>query len=252
MASPIERDLLAASVLPPVAGDAMKLGPRPVTAFLALRGTLYEGELMVVGRAVNEWHYPVRLADLKETGAITWYANAILRASTETDTCPMAWIAKSWGDREAKYDPRRSAFWRVIRELASNVPQAGASAEAWPSTLVWSNLYKVAPANGGNPGTRLQKLQFGGCVELLRMELINYQPRHVVFLTGLDWAGPFIEAIGTEAFEQVGRAHVQAAGRFPGRFGGSRFVVAKHPRGKNEAQWLQEVLQALHRAKQDS
>jgi len=164
----------------------------------------------------------------------------------------MSWVTKRWGPQKDKaYNTRRSAFWRVIRAVVYRLKIADAddNETPWSSHLVWSNLYKIAPCDGGNPNSTLRKAQLDGCVKLLQWELKHYQPRRVLFLTGW-WADqfPFLN----EAWKDQPKPKVQSSVEDVGQLDcGSHkaiCVVAGHPQGKNETNWVNEGVNALGRA----
>ena len=66
------------------------------------------------------------------------------------------------------------------------------SSNDWSSHLVWSNLYKLSPRDGGNPSGRLQNIQLDGCRALFNLEVETYRPGRLLLLTGWDWAEPFL------------------------------------------------------------
>ena len=122
---------------------------------------------------------------------------------------------------------------------------AGAEKNDWPSHLVWSNLYKLSPASRGNPGDRVADIQLNGCRDLLELERKTYRPARLLFLTGQDWARPFLDKmVATD--EMDGQfEYVQRAGSLSGDCQ-ARFVVARHPQGKPQEALTKEVLQAFH------
>ena len=79
--------------------------------------------------------------------------------------CPMAWVTERWGATNC-YNTKKSAFWRVIKQVTQSL-MADANCKDWSSRLVWSNLYKVSPGKGGNPGPTLCNVQLCGCKEVL-------------------------------------------------------------------------------------
>lgn len=241
MASPAERLILERRILPAIGSDARRLGARPLTGFLGVKGASYAGELLVIGRAVNEWSLPVVPGELADERTRRAYAASVERMVQGTGSCPMAWVIENWGNPRAPYDPNRSAFWRVVRGVAMHKGGEGAQ---WPSGLAWTNLYKVTSAAGGNPGGLLKRLQFNGCVELLQLELAERRPRVALFITGLDWAEPFIKALGGKWTRPEGE-YVEATGRVEDGPCAGSFVVAKHPRGRSEAVWVEEVRKAI-------
>jgi hypothetical protein len=207
----------------------------PLVPFWPLVGSAYDGELLVVGRSVNGWvrdWTPRQLADPARRAS----AVAEMRADAEpADGCRMAWVADLWGARSG-YNTARSAFWRVQRRLAVGGP--GADGRAWPSALAWTNLYKVSPAAGWNPGADLERAQRPHAVGLLRRELDELAPRRVLALTG-GWIGPFADGLGLRAEGRPGL--VEAVGTIAGR----PCVVAKHPMGKPEGRLADEVAAAF-------
>jgi hypothetical protein len=206
-------------------------------------GRSYDGGLMVVGRAVNGWIKGILPDDLSRASEVTRYAQLVQDSVNGDGRCPMLWVTDGWGATEG-YSTKRSAFWRAIRRVVKGLGLEDVQQASWPSHLVWSNLYKVSPADGGNPSKLLREVQFPGCAKLLNLELRTYQPDRVLFLTGVDWADPFLEEAklqkgeGYQYVERVGDVH------------GARFVIAVHPQGKFEAVWAHEVVTAFDRQQQ--
>jgi hypothetical protein len=128
-----------------------------------------------------------------------------------------------------------------------NLPDLGE--QTWSSRLIWSNLYKIAPAIGGNPNSRLKSLQFRLCLNLLDVEIRTFRPKNIVFATG-DWANTFVNDNPTfQSLNWEASSLVRSCGDFfvdGERIG--RFVVADHPQGKEETIWVNSVLGALQRS----
>ena len=123
------------------------------------------------------------------------------------------------------------------------------SASLWATRVAWSNLYKVAPANGGNPNSDLKDSQFDPCLELIQSELTTYNPRAVVFLTenpgGEPWFQPFREKLEWTDFKSERETLVVGSGRI--RVNGTDYfaVIAEHPQGRPEeelATLISEIL----------
>ncbi len=158
----------------------------------------------------------------------------------------MTWVTDRWSNSSSDYNIKRSAFWRVIRAVVSESGIANVAEGSWPSHLVWSNLYKVAPADGGNPGSKLCDIQFSGCLSLIEMELSTYRPSHFLLLTGLGWAEPFLRHI-SPGFRRVSNSYVEAIGQCSLDSGiVTRVIVAVHPQGKGDSRWVKEVMEALY------
>ena len=230
-----------------------------VTGFMAMKGRLYNRELMVVGRAVNGWTRRSWTPEaLASDEAVHEFVSVVQQSVTAPESCPMQWVSKAWGSRalnwpsnwacvgNQEYNTRRSAFWRVIRNLVDELGLADINNDSWPSHLVWSNLYKVSPAAGRNPPARMRSLQVDKCVSLLKLELEIYKPKRLLLLTGKDWAAPFLQQTVANMNVVQGSRLVHADGTLTvGADDTCAIVVAAHPERKPEATWVREVLQSF-------
>jgi len=189
---------------------------------------------------LNGWENTITPDQLCERSELERYAALVQVDVSGKGKCPMRWVEECWGTG-FKYSTKRSAFWRGVRNVVQGLGLADVSKPGWASHLVWSNLYKVSLAGGGNPSQVLKEIQLPGCAELLDLEFRTYQPSRVLFLTGDDWATPFMEAAALQ--EHLGRTYVKRAGTVRG----TRFVVVVHPQGKPGAAWAREVIDAFER-----
>ena len=238
-------------------GDDVNLRPTryrvPLTGFLAVKGNNYPldgGGLMVVGRSLNGWPPHINPNDLNDIKLRHQFVDEVHQESTGEDgNCPMSWVTDQWGgDRNSS--TRRSAFWRVIKEVVIRLEVENFDENIWSSYLVWSNLYKVSPRSEGNLSETLCKAQKSGCIELLRVEFETYRPERLLFLTGYGWARPFLEAF-TMNYSQMPEEINQ---RFVEKFGQltlpneqmCKIVIAHHPQGKGDDPWIENVMQAFH------
>ena len=239
MASERERRILEKEILRPIGQAADELPKGKIVGFMAVKGNLYNRELMVVGRAVNGWTDDTILpSQLAEPDECRRYSEVVKRNSSgDANDCPMKWVQDYWQNPKG-YNTRRSAFWRVILEVMEGLEIASEN-DPWSSYLVWSNLYKVAPAKGGNPGNRLCDRQLDGCILLFETELDIYQPSRLLLLAGWDWAGAFV----TNYCQMRHNAgFVEATGQREE----TSIVVAKHPQRKREGEWVENVLDAFN------
>lgn len=229
-----------------------------VTGFMAMQGKYYNRQLMVVGRAVNGWTKKTWTPEsLASDENVQEFVACVLRSVTASESCPMQWVSKAWGNRTTErpsnwvyhgnqeYDSQKSAFWRVIRNVVGKLELADVGDDAWPSCLIWSNLYKISPATGGNPTGKLASLQRDNCISLLETELRVYKPRRMLFLTGYDLASPFLKQLAPNVTSVRG-SYVQAIGTSAVDVNDAcTVVVAKHPQTKLELSWVKEVFQAF-------
>ena len=152
----------------------------------------------------------------------------------------MLWVTDCWKASRG-CNTKKSAFWRVARATVDQLGIADVSTKSWPSTLCWSNLYKVAPFAGGNPSTSLAKAQLEKCIQILRIEVSDWKPRRLLFLTGYSWARPFLEDLGWERPNDDQFGALEAVGHLPS---GARIAVAPHPQGKREDRLVSAIVEA--------
>lgn len=206
-----------------------------MTPFWPLSGDRYSGELMVIGRSVNGWIDDWTAAELREPSRREAVVEAMRTDAEPADRCRMLWVTDLAGRTDNPYNTNRSAFWRVLRALMFAAHEDPADRSVWPSFLTWTNLYKVSPAAGWNPGADLQLAQRSVAIRLLQREVYEYRPKRVLALTG-SWIRPFEEDLGLEL--TWGSGLVEAIGhrsRTP-------WIVAKHPMGKPGDELVAEVL----------
>ena len=234
----LQLDILRERILHPIGNAASKLPKRELTGFMAAKGMRYEkGGFMVVGRAVNGWRNSFNPSQLNSSQEYDSVSTDIKEAVYARDICPMGWVTSQWQDNTC-YNTRKSAFWRVTREIVLSLSLAE-NIELWSSYLVWSNLYKIAPEKG-NPGERLRNVQLEGCRSLLYREIGDLQPSGLLFLTGWNrWAKDFLI---DKNIREVSGKFVEASGKLsPGPNLKICVVVAVHPQGKKEDEWVEEV-----------
>lgn len=168
---------------------------------------------MLIGRAVNGWdEYRAPGTFTKEVFIESSMKNlqnapeAVVRGSDYKDR--FEWIDTS-GD-SAKNAPRvgidsnpdtikdkpylltRSPLWSYSKGIWTNLyGEKQPWEKRWFENIVWSNLYKIAPHDGGNPNGKLMKAQESACVNLLSCEIQYFNPTHILFITGKDWFAPF-------------------------------------------------------------
>ena len=196
---------------------------------------------MIIGRAVNGWMTRWTADGARDPEERQRVLDRVFTATEGKDGKPLLWVTARW-EGSKSYDTKRSAFWRVVRGIVGRLGIADVSTKSWPSTLCWSNLYKVAPFAGGNPSASLAKAQREQCVQILQTEVSEWKPQRIVFLTGHSWAGPFLEGLGWKGQDVGHLRELEAIGSISI---GSRVVVAPHPQGKREDRLIEEITEAL-------
>ena len=231
-------DILREKTLRPVGNTASKLPKRKLTGFMAAKGMRYEKRgFMVVGRAVNGWSNSFNPSQLNASQECDSVSRKIKESVYDRHICPMEWVINKW-QGNTDYNTKKSAFWRVTRQIVLSLSLAE-DIELWPSYLAWSNLYKIAPEEGGNPGGRLRNVQLEGCRSLLCREIEDFQPSGLLFLTGWNWAKDFLIE---KNIREVSGKFVEASGKLSlGPDLKICVVAAVHPQGKKEDEWVEEV-----------
>ncbi len=205
-----------------------------LTGFLGIEGEDYakDRELMVIGRAVNGWTEYGWLP--KDSAAkAEEIVNQIIKES------PILWTKLCHNGYMKK-----APFWNVIKKIAKGLKIADDENNC-PSKLFWSNLYKISPYCGGNPDDSLINLQCNACKDLLKKEIDDAKPNRILMLTGLDyWAQPFLDDLQISEHLQKGDGkYVERKGRW----NNCKVVVAKHPQGKVQQEYVKEVVAAFEK-----
>ena len=219
-----------------------------LTGMLAVRGLHYTRELMVVGIAPNGYCCEPTAAELTDQNVREIFESCVADLSRGD---PMRWVIDYWGAGKF-YNTRRSAFWRVIRNTLRDLEICDVKNEyvPWSSHLVWSNLYKVSPADGGNPDNALKDIQLPLCKKMLRLELNEFKPKRLLFLTGDDRSNEFLKDRWFKRSSQIRNSAYDYVENFGLLRKSIKFVVACHPQGKPEEDWTNEVVRAFEEIQQ--
>lgn len=181
-------------------------------------------KILVVGKATNGW-----VTDSRDLGVLFDERGKDRIFNRESQ---MVWVKEEQGGKG--YNTNRSAFWRVVRRVSSDI----LSEEDWYNRIAWTNLYKVS-FQKGNPNKALMSGQFWYCVEILKTELEFFQPDIVLFFTS-DWEKPFLDTLfKKEELEQVsklrwGKKPYQTSLLLEKKTN-RKYLTSVHPQGKSES-----------------
>ena len=219
-----------------LAGSASAACPgRPWTVFWPMIGHRYAGDLLVAGRAPNGWSVRWDATKASSDEAIAAIAGETRHNSEGDGADPMDWITWADGIRH-RYNTNDSAFWRVAKRVRAGLM---GDADDWPRDLAWSNLAKIAPWGGGNPGGRLLRVQRENGPALFAREIVEMDPIRILVMTGRSWFEPFAAALGLEVDWRDGSVVGVAAD------GGRRWVITPHPMTRPEDPIVEEALAAF-------
>lgn len=184
----------------------------------------HEG-LLMVGRATNGWIEPKDVDDLLDYS----FKNVE----------PMKWVNDDAG-RKAGYNPRRSAFWRIVAGIGKSF-----YSDEWFSYIAWSNLCKVAP-QAGNPGDPLYYAQLKTCQKIFETEIEVLHPKAVILFTGYNWAKDFLTYLngGVQPENEESWSKYECKVFLIKKI---YYVLTEHPQGKKENRRKQTLIELLRK-----
>lgn len=172
----------------------------------------------------------------------------------------LEWAEKDRGNKEGRYNPATSPFWRVIRKVSSKLY----SEADWYKHIIYNNLYRVSADK--NPADSLCYKQIETCGKLLYNEIAYFAPKAVLCLTGMAWAQEVLEEVtdANDSFSLGGtcceKSYLDETGIqmivsriIPwGDYEVSvvksdmtTFLITEHPQGKPEDEHVEAILKAL-------
>jgi hypothetical protein len=219
-----------------------------LVAFAGLKGQNYKHELLVIGRAANGWRseYDLTCDDLMHADFVE---SLVAGLFSQNSPCypSMTFVTDYWGAAKAvkhhANNMRKKAFWRVVKEVVGGLRIANVEDDSWPAYIAWTNLYKISPCAGGNPSDPFCDAQLGSCVKILKEEVMLWNPRRILFLTGLNWADQFLEELGfVQESDKTSSNEIQAIGRL---LNGTKVLVLPHPARKPEDPLVEAAITCL-------
>jgi len=216
---------------------------KDVSLFCPQWGEKYQNDnsgIAVYGRATNGWVttskdmtklFPDEFDDLSQEDRIFNRKNQ------------MSWVIEC--PQPGTYDPKSSPFWRVARGLSSVF-----HGQDWYKSIYWSNLYKVAPCDKGNPSTRLSDAQFETCVDIMKIELEFLKPKHVVLLTGLGWNYDFLCSLNDNKDPKLLLSPKWDNDNYciyVYKIGEIYFYASEHPQGKPEQEHIDTLVELINK-----
>ena len=216
---------------------------KELTAAPCFSGDQYRREnvrLMIVGRAVNGWE-----VDFENCSSCEAAVKSVLEQTNRMDD-----FAKDYTVDEAgkKYFYAKSSFLRMMKQMTAAF--AGTD-ENWQRRIAWSNLFKIAPRNGGNPSWKMIRDDIPLYRELLEQEIMLCKPNVVVFTTDMNFFDPYPGSKKYESFlplmkeEKPGieSKYICAAGSFA-KDDSIKMIVCKRPERRPVSKLVQDIHEA--------
>lgn len=171
---------------------------KDLTTTMFLRGVNYGDSnvrLLVIGRAVNGWREDYSW-NPKADIDVNKKADEIITQWDKEENTEIIWKIKRYHSDGSLVSPeemkglqwvnfmlgakdRGAKFWGVAKKVAQELLEAK-KREEWTRYIAWTNLCKVAPADGGNPNNTLYHAQKRACQEILKKELDIIKPTHIL------------------------------------------------------------------------
>lgn len=220
-------------------------------------------DFLVYGQAVNGWmgsaHENFNTQELKK---LIEYSNHYF-SDEEAQHCPLDFVNVRWsaavynGERDkvkkyynensSQYWFSRSFFWRVVYKLVSDHYSYNRDTGNWSKKVVWSNLYKIAPARGANPDETEKAWQKETSLPLFKKELDELKPQNAILITNWSWAEPFVSYIGAIANHESPSPPIVYAGKY----GGSNILVTTRPFLGNGEKHVSSLLEIIGKSKKE-
>jgi hypothetical protein len=211
-------------------------------------------DFIIYGQAVNGWDKKTRFT-LKNAITAEQLAKIIDFAEEYGNTCdkgdqnPIDWVNTKW----SKYGMYRSFFWNVCYKLISDYHGFDREASTWSEKMIWSNLMKIAPLNGGNPNELEFEMQLETSIRLFEQEIRELKPKYAIILTNLSWFEPFIEKLSlqemayqsnSEIIEWVGKINHSDSKEKDSTHDGTftKIIVTHRPNVGNSDNYVNEIL----------
>ena len=222
---------------------------RELTSAPSLVGNQFHDQsvkVMVVGRAVNGWE--VEFDDCSSIEAAT---DSVLTQKNRMDDFAADWILDEHGK---KYYYAKSPFLRMMRRL---VGAFTGTEENWQQRLVWSNLFKIAPRNGGNPSWLMIRNDIPLYREIIKEEINQNKPNIVVFVTDMDFFDPypnhktfstFLGLISEKDLSNISPEYICMAGDFVDDHE-IKLVVCKRPERRPIAEMVNAIAKVYNELK---
>ena len=212
--------------------------PDVICTFCAQWGDKYEADngIIFYGRATNGW-------DANEDIDILFpqdFQNPDDEERTFNKNDQMIWVQRDWNNTEG-YRTKRSAFWRVIRKISEHF-----YGDNWYRKIIWSNLCKIAPENG-NPSNSLFVAQLAKCSEIMKKELKLFNPKHVVLMTGIDWAKDFLCYLNNNSLISIDEVEWDNYKVEVFKIENRHIYLTRHPQGKPEKVHVDAIIKLIEK-----
>lgn len=213
---------------------------------------------LIYGQAVNGWSPDFNTHDRIDYKQLLQdsieYSNSYYKKKNHS---PLDWVNIYWSNSsynehvktgeeiicypKLEYRVFRSFFWNVVYKLVCRFYDIDTESFDWSKKIVWSNLYKIAPKEGGNPNDKECLLQDKYSFELVKKEIEELKPKYCIVITNETWWKPFQEYLNSEKINQKTSDVIQSIEMYKG----TKIIVTSRPFSGNNSNHANEILDAL-------
>ncbi len=223
-----------------------------VPAFAGSKVGTGKVNLMLVGRAVNGWN-------AEWNGSAEDVAKQVLSINFDIDK--LNETSKTGEGTADEYNFNKCKFIKLGKSVTKEL---GCDEENPFSHIIWTNMYKVAPADvnsedsdkkvNGNPSGEIQHTQREIAIEILKKEIEIYKPSHILFVVD-DWLSwrwhnkkENCAFIDTFAYNKTEFCDEYING--VGKYNDIPFVVCYRPETRKEDKMVEQVIKAFNGIKE--
>lgn len=214
--------------------------------FVGMKGKYYDEttqKLLIIGRAPNGWEQ----LPTEDGEIFSREAEKRFKSNSRFD-----WVESKNGVLYSKhcegYCIDNKPFWSYPKEIFNQLTSNICKDEFWVEYIAWSNLYKVSPREEGNPNKKYRQKQLAACKKILKKELLELEPTHVLIMTGFDeWFSDFSDVFDSVCDKGVrnisqgdNRNDVYVEGT--ATLGKSKMVIACRPEYRNMEKYVAAVM----------
>lgn len=230
--------------------------------FVGMKGKKYNEQttkLLIVGRAVNGWGALESLlcaADFSEEAAYKFEKNSFDWVVYDSGKDA---LRNDYLEDDEYYWLNDSPFWRTNKklwmELSNKSDFQDNENDRWVDYIAWTNLYKIAPKDTGNPTTTMSKKQLTACKDILKAEIEKFCPTHILFVTGYEWwFESFSDIFGIGLFDKDKVKKNEYRGEKKNNFfaeanavtpDGVKVVVSCRPEFRDENSYIEDIIKAF-------
>ena len=182
-------------------------------------GKLYKNGLMICGRAVNGVDSSYKNSTIEKN-----LADLFTRVNTSLND--IDWI-----------DSSQSRFFNLAKHVALNIL---CYKNNWYDYIMWTNLMKIAPSNGGNPSDKDWRIQKEACKQLFKMELDYFKPDNLLLITDFNWADEFLQYLGIDSYISMDtKGNHMVKGHYIYR--NTNIILGNRPEYRKENRYVSEI-----------